>query len=123
MDTETTLYEHEEREAREFTEVPEWIDPKITLGEVAAVLQGGCASGAYMPAVTYHEAAKTMAEYGDAVLDYLQEWLDALPPVPDDVSWRGLACHYLSTAVELWCLSESDALAEAVIAGEDDSDA
>ena len=34
-------------------DVPGWIDQDITPADVAAIVQGGCASGAYMPAVTY----------------------------------------------------------------------
>ena len=34
-------------------DVPRWIEQDIDCGMVASVLQGGCASGAYMPAVTY----------------------------------------------------------------------
>jgi len=83
-------------------EVPAWIEQDITPCDVAAIIQGGCASGAYMPAVTYHTANKTMAEHGDDVLDFIQETLADLPPPPADSSWSGMACFYLSCAVELW---------------------
>jgi len=33
--------------------IPQWIEQDITPSTVAAILQGGCESGAYMPAVTY----------------------------------------------------------------------
>lgn len=80
-------------------DVPAWIDSDITVGAVAAIHEGGCASGAYMPAVTYHTALATMAEHGDDVLNYLDD-VDLGGPGRD--SWSGLACRYLSLAVELW---------------------
>ncbi len=90
-------------------EVPEWIDPAISPYEVAAIVQGGCASGAYMPAVTYYKALETMADHGDDVLQYIEDALGELPQPPRDTSWSGLAVFYLSTAVELWASSvESD---------------
>lgn len=86
-------------------EVPAWIEHDIILGDVEAIQQGGCASGAYMPAVTYALAQETMAKYGDDVLDYIQETLGELPAPPSEVSWSGLAVYYLSCAIELWASS------------------
>ena len=83
------------------TTLPNWIEP-ISPYDIAAILQGGCASGAYMPAVTYHKAADTMNEHGDDVFQYIQDNLGELPKPNDDESWSGLACFYLSYAVELW---------------------
>lgn len=80
----------------------DWIDPNISPADVAAIVQGGCASGAYMPAVTYHQALKTMSDHGDDVLQYIENILGELPQPPRDTSWSGLACFYLSYAVELW---------------------
>ena len=94
--------------------VPRWIEQDISPSDVAAILQGGCASGAYMPAVTYHQAATTMGEHGDDVLDYLQESLGELPKPGDDMSWSGMACFYLSAAVELWASGIEDELSEAI---------
>ena len=95
-------------------DVPEWIEQDITCYDVAAILQGGCASGAYMPAVTYHEASKTMAEHGDDALDYILSHMGDLPNPPYDVSWSGLAVFYLSYAVELWASSVEDSIEEAL---------
>lgn len=92
-------------------DVPVWIDDDISPADVAAIVQGGCASGAYMPAVTYHTAAETMAEHGDIVLDYISDRLGELPPPGDQTSWRGMACHFLSIAVELWA-SEAASILE-----------
>jgi hypothetical protein len=86
-------------------DVPAWINQDITWQDVAAIVQGGCASGAYMPAVTYHEAKETMSEHGDDVLQYLIDALDELPKPADNESWSGIAVHYLSCAVELWASS------------------
>ena len=81
--------------------IPQWIDQDITPNDIAAILQGGCESGAYMPAVTYHTARETMNEHGDDVLDYLEEFY--VPELPKGISWSGIACHFLSAAVECWC--------------------
>lgn len=83
-------------------EVPAWIDQDISPYDIAAIYQGGCASGAYMPAVTYYQATQTMAEHGDDVLDYIQNATGELPKPSDCESWSGMACFYLSYAVELW---------------------
>lgn len=85
-----------------FCEIPSWIEQDIAPYDVAAIVHGGCASGAYMPAVTYHRAAAVMADHGDDVLDYITQSTGHLPPAPADTSWSGLACFYLSYAVELW---------------------
>ncbi len=95
-------------------DVPAWIecdDAFISPRDVAAIVQGGCASGAYMPAVTYHQAAETMAKHGDDVLDFIAGRLGELPMPSSDVSWPGMACHFLSIAVELWA-SEAASILE-----------
>ena len=51
--------------------VPRWIEQDISPSDVAAIVQGGCASGAYMPAVTYYDATQTMNEHGDDILQYI----------------------------------------------------
>lgn len=83
-------------------EVPDWIEQSITVNTLKAIEQGGCESGAYMPAVTYHAAAETMGEHGDAVLTYIEEYSDEIPAPPKGSSWSGIAVFYLSHAVELW---------------------
>ena len=90
--------------SQELLDQPEWITQHLDIADIQAVQQGGCASGAYMPAVTYYDAAQTMAELGTEVLDYIESdcGLD-LPTVPRLTSWRGIAVLYLSCAVELWC--------------------
>ena len=85
--------------------IPKWIDQDLSPNDIAAINQGGCESGAYMPAVTYYTASQTMAEHGDDVLDYLNEVEGDLPTPRNDENWSGMACFYLSRAVEDWCLS------------------
>jgi len=93
-------------------DIPAWISDDISPADVAAIVQGGCASGAYMPAVTYRTALATMQEHGDDVLRYLQDNLGELPRPKDDESWAGMAVHYLSAAVELWASGVESQLEE-----------
>ena len=79
-------------------EIPLWVQSDISCADIAAIVQGGCDSGAYMPAVTYWQALETMSEHGDEVMDYLYE----PPAVPEGLSWAGMACVYVSAAVENW---------------------
>ena len=85
---------------------PEWITEQLDYHQVEDIATYGCASGSYMPAVTYYQALQTMNEHGDEVLDYLNNYHgDELPDPPSDSSWGGIAVHYLSLAVECWCHS------------------
>lgn len=81
---------------------PEWVESGLNFCNVAAICEGGCASGAYMPAVTYHEASATMAKHGDDVLDYIGNTLGEISAPQAGESWSGLAVFYLSMAVEIW---------------------
>lgn len=99
-------------------DVPAWIAQDITPADVAAIVQGGCASGAYMPAVTYHDALETMSEHGDDVLQYVHDGYGELPWPSDDMSWAGTAVHYLSCAVELWAGGAETEIQEALDARE-----
>lgn len=84
-------------------EVPSWIEQDISPQDVAAIVQGGCESGAYMPAVTYHKALETMSSYGNDILDYIENEYGEIPePEDKSISWSGRACYYVSIAVELW---------------------
>lgn len=102
------LYEYEHPIASLGIEVPAWIEQDITGCDVADICQGGCASGAYMPAVTYRQALATMSEHGDDVLQFIEDSMGELPAAPEGVSWSGLAVYYLSGAVELWASSIAD---------------
>ena len=83
-------------------DVPAWIDGDISASTIASIVQGGCASGAYMPAVTYWQALETMTRHGDDVLQYIDDVMGELPAPSRGESWSGMACFYLSYAVELW---------------------
>ena len=96
----------------DWPEVPAWVDEDISSADVAAIAQGGCMSGAYMPAVTYHMANQIMAEHGDDVLDFLVTSMGELPKPDNTESWSGMACFYLSYAVELWADGVEDTLTE-----------
>ena len=93
----------------DWLDIPEWIEPGHfeSPDDLAAVVRGGCASGAYMPAVTYRTAELTMGRHGDEVIeflefhDYLRE-MDAFCLSNGD-SWAGFCCRVLSSAVEQWC--------------------
>jgi len=95
-------------------DVPAWIEQDISAYDVAAINQGGCSSGAYMPAVTYHKASQIMANHGDDVLQYIEDSLGELPTVPKGESWSGIAVFFLSYAVELWASSIEEELSEAI---------
>jgi hypothetical protein len=94
-------------------DVPRWIEQDISANDVIAICQGGCASGAYMPAVTYYQARETMGEHGDDVLQFIEDQLGELPAVPSGESWSGIAVFYLAVAVEAWAsatMSELESL-------------
>ncbi len=89
--------------------LPSWIKPGIEPCDIDNIIQGGCASGAYMPAVTYYQAVQTMGEHGDAVLEFIEDHYGEIPQPPASTSWSGIAVHYLSFAVELWAsMAESE---------------
>ena len=99
-----TMTEQELNELIDDT-TPCFVESGLERYDIEAIQQGGCASGAYMPAVTYCKARQTMAEHGDDVLQYIQDSYGELPKPNDDESWSGIAVHYLSVAVELWASS------------------
>ena len=85
----------------ELTDQPEWLDYELSIADIQAIQQGGCESGAYMPAVTYGRASEVMAEYGDEVLEFIESHYELLRPT-EGMSWSQIASFYLSVAVELW---------------------
>ncbi len=73
------------------------------LHQLVAIAQGGCASGAYMPAVTYYKAVATMGEHGNEILTAIEECQEnPWELVKAGESWAGAACALVSAAVELW---------------------
>lgn len=110
-----TLYETETPLADlDSIDVPAWFTGDPATNDVAEIIEGGCSSGAWMPAVRYRDAVQTMSEHGDDVLQYLQDYHGELPVPADCESWSGIAVHYLSAAVELWCACNEDAITEAL---------
>lgn len=111
----TNLYDHE-TPVSAYLPVPAWIEQDICVSQIAAIVQGGCESGAYMPAVTYGEAMDTMRHHGDDVFEFLEEHYGELPPVPSDYrrSWSSMACFYLTAAVDTWAGAIEDELKDAI---------
>ena len=103
-------------------DVPQWIEQDITPYDVAAIVQGGCASGSYMPAVTYYQALQTMNEYGDDIMEWIIDGYDSLPFSKELLNWSQLAVFYLSVAVELWASSVEDEINDALDALDDDDE-
>ena len=103
------LWENDEPVSNLGIDVPRWIDQDITPYDVAAICQGGCASGAYMPAVTYYQALETMNEHGDDIFEYIENSYGEIPMPPDAAMyWMGMAAFYVSLAVELWASGVED---------------
>jgi len=112
--TEAQMWDNDEP-VQSAVPVPPWIEADISPATIAAIVQGGCESGSYMPAVTYCEALDTMSKHGDQVFDYLADHLIGKLLVMEDLenmSWGGLACRFLSHAVELWALDAYATLKE-----------
>jgi hypothetical protein len=126
MDTISTLYSDENTRVVDYgVDLPDWLEAlnaEITASDVAAIMQGGCASGAFMPAVTYHIARRTMAEHGDDVLEFIEDHLGELPGIPSGESWSGIAVHFLSTAVELWASGVAEDIAEGILESDNEED-
>ena len=93
-------------------EIPAWIEQDITGFDVRCIAQGGCASGAYMPAVTYYTAKQTMAQHGDDIVDFIVERLGLQGLDAEADSFGGMCCHLVSTAVELWSFEVDQCLDE-----------
>ena len=112
--TEAQMWDNDEPVKSAVT-VPPWIEEDISPATIAAIVQGGCESGAYMPAVTYGDALDTMLKHGDQVFDYLADHLIGKLLVVEDLenmSLSGLAWRFLSHAVELWAQDAYTALEE-----------
>ena len=130
--TEQQMWNDDDRTIKSLIGIPDWLDAdrwenkskirgwlrdhgSLTPADVAAILKGGCDSGAFMPAVTYWSAKAAMNSWGDEILAYIEDRLGDVP-APDDKnrsSWGTLACFYVSVAVELWA-SDTLAALEAV---------
>jgi hypothetical protein len=88
---------------------PEWLNNLGTidsLEELQAISQGGCASGAYMPAVTYHIAREAVFN-DDSISEYAIDFLEEIGSTESlaNHAKEGISayCVYLcSVAVESW---------------------
>lgn len=97
------IYEYDESPLTSHgIEVPVWISQDISAYDVTSINRGGCASGAYMPGVIYHEALATMNDHCDEIFDFMESMDYEIPKIDPRSSWKVLACTYVSTAVELW---------------------
>ena len=118
MDTHSRLYTHEDMTLPDEVEVPRFVcDPHDgrtpTAHDLAAILEGGCASGAWMPAVTYWSALKIMAECEGAVMCRIEDaGLEPSQVIDPSDSWCGWACSLVSCAVELWAAEVAEQVAD-----------
>jgi len=128
MEAHDRLWAHPDQELPENIDIPSYATnpadgAEPTTHDVAAILQGGCDSGAWMPAVTYWAALETMRRDGDAVLDALSTtWADPADLIDSEGSWGAWACALVSTAVELWAASIGDDLADQLDEEAEDQD-
>lgn len=113
--------ENTNSQCNEIMHVPAWIEQDITFGQVESIIEGGCDSGAYMPAVTYYDARQTMAEHGDDVMDFISE--TGIEICVTDKSWSQVCCYLLSSAVELWAMQAADKIEEIEAEEEEESEA
>lgn len=81
-----------------------------SISEIQAILQGGCASGAYMPAVTYSTSLECMAQCSDSVEKQLAEMDLEFSFNPANDSFSGFCVDLCSAAVEAWCYQFADIL-------------
>lgn len=119
------LWDHEDPVADLGIDVPAWIRQDIDGSTIAAIIQGGCASGAYMPAVTYYTARETMAEHGDDVLEYLDSMGVAESLNPDHLlsgTFSHLCVVLLSAAVEAWASEVGSEVVDALESDEEDDE-
>jgi len=74
-----------------------------SISELQAIQQGRCASGAYMPAVTYATALDAMNQHYEEIESILyQHGAEPLTFDHTDETWAGFAVKLVSLAVELW---------------------
>jgi len=91
---------------------PDFIESMGSVEDVAeliAIYVGGCASGAYMPAVTYFTAKKTFIEFEDVLCDYVDGYGLSLDLDKGDC-FSTFCVKVCSAAVESWVHSFSDVI-------------
>jgi hypothetical protein len=91
------------------TNQPEFI---ISMGaidsiyELKAIKEGGCESGAYMPAVTYSTALKCMYEHYEEIEAIFQDHgYESIEFDLESETFAGFSSRLVSMAVELWVSS------------------
>ena len=91
-------------------EIPDWVEQDITLDTCKSIAKYGCEGDQYGPGFLHYEATQVMTRYGSKVFEYIYETLGEMPKLSEDNlrSWGSLACHYVSTAVELWASQFTD---------------
>ena len=99
-------------------EPPHWISETISTLDVAAIIEWGCASGTYPPAVSYTQSLETMRRYGDEIFEFIKDNRWDVPRF-EITSWKTGAVKIVSTAVELWCDNVAGELAERIRWGHD----
>ena len=88
----------------EMSDTHQWVN-LTNLYTLAAVVQHGALSGVYAPCVNYNIAIKTMAEHGDSVIDFLDEFSmnygDEISL--EDTTWGEICVQFLSAAIDTLC--------------------
>ena len=102
-------------------DIPRWIDADRIpdnydefISWCQDIKRGGCASGAYMPAVEYATAKKTMAEYGEEITEFIEDhgyasgMQEAGMTVLWESGWAAFNVWVVSLAVEAWANIEGN---------------
>lgn len=76
-----------------------------SIADIQAIQQGGCASGAYMPAVTYSTALECMVSHNVSVESQLEGLGHEFTFYPSEETFSGFAVKIVSAAVETWAAS------------------
>ncbi len=87
------------------TEQPQFIKSMGAIDSIAemhAINQGGCESGAYMPAVTYHTALECMANYPQEVQEGVEFRYETIEFDLSRDSISTFASKLVAAAVESW---------------------
>ena len=105
------------RDWREIVEAmnnqPSFLEYELDVSDIQAILQGGCASGAYMPAVTYHTAEETMKQHSRAIEEQIEPIaydLDGIKWNVEEETFSAFCVKCVSLAVESWCWQFEDIL-------------
>ena len=73
-----------------------------SISDLQAIEQGGCESGAYMPAVTYYTAKNIMVEYHSEIENIVSDVVDHFMFNPAIDGFDGFCVEIVSIAVECW---------------------